>query len=241
MNPRSPAEVWIDLANSPHVLLFAPLIERLRRRGHPVLLTARDFAQTVPLLEQYGLEAEIIGGHTGTGRIGKAGRMFRRVAALRRWARGRGIDLAVGHNSYAQCVAAKLLGIPTATLMDYEHQPANHVSFRLADRVIVPFPFPDAALRRYGAAARKVRRYRGLKEEIYLAGFAPDPAFGDKLAAALDPPIPPEWDLRRDPVAVLRPPARFALYHGFENALFGEVLERIAATPNVRVVVSPRT
>ena len=241
MSPRSPSRIWIDLANSPHVLLFAPLVERLRGRGFEVLLTARDFAQTVPLLEQYGLEAEVIGGHTGSGRGRKTARMLGRTAALVRWARRRRIDLAVSHNSYAQCLAAKLLRIPAATLMDYEHQPASHLSFRLADRVIVPFPFPDSALRRFGASPGRTRRYQGLKEEIYLAEFAPDPSFPAKLAAALDPPVPPDWNLEKDPVAVLRPPARFALYHGFENRLFLDALDRIASAANVRVVFSPRT
>ena len=79
-----------------------------------------------------------------------------RAAALRKWARDRGFDLAVSHNSYAQIAAAAALGIKTVTLMDYEHQPANHLAFRLASRVIVPRAFPAAELRRYGAAMRKL-------------------------------------------------------------------------------------
>ena len=55
--------------------------------------------------------------------------------------------------------------------MDYEHQPANHLAFRLASRVIVPRAFPEAALTRFGVAAAKVRRYDGIKEDVYLANF----------------------------------------------------------------------
>src|SRR3712207_7407437 len=53
---------------------------------------------------------------------------------LRRWARGRRIDLAISHNSYAQLAAARSLRLRTATAMDYEHQPANHVAFRSEER-----------------------------------------------------------------------------------------------------------
>ncbi len=39
--------VWIDLTNSPHVLVMRPVIELLRADGHEVSVTARDFAQTL--------------------------------------------------------------------------------------------------------------------------------------------------------------------------------------------------
>jgi predicted glycosyltransferase len=159
--------IWIDLANSPHVPFFRALIPEFERRGHSVIVTAREFAQTVELAFAAGLEPIVIGGHGGGKLAGKAGNLIGRTAALVRWARGRGIDLAVSHNSYAQTAAARVLGIKSATLMDYEHQPANHLAFRLATCVIVPRAFPDAALRRYGASVNKVRRYNGTKEDNF--------------------------------------------------------------------------
>ena len=59
-------------------------------------------------------------------------------------------------------------------MMDYEYQPANHLSFRLAQRVIVPEAFPAEGLRRCGARPGKSLRYPGFKEELYLAGYVPD-------------------------------------------------------------------
>jgi predicted glycosyltransferase len=102
---------------------------------------------------------------------------------VRKWARDRGFDLAVSHNSYAHIAAAAALGIKSVTLMDYEHQPANHLAFRLASLVIVPRAFPDSALKRYGASRAKVKRYDGTKEDVYLADFAPDPTFADTLSS----------------------------------------------------------
>ena len=46
---------------SAHVLVFRPLIEILRGRGDEVEITAREYAQTLQLLELHGLEAEVIG------------------------------------------------------------------------------------------------------------------------------------------------------------------------------------
>src|SRR5437879_3548577 len=44
--------VWIDLTNSPHVLVMRPVSERLRADGHEVQVTGRDFAQANALGER---------------------------------------------------------------------------------------------------------------------------------------------------------------------------------------------
>src|ERR1043166_6574529 len=224
--------IWIDLANSPHVPFFHALIPEFTARSHTVEISARDFAQTVELASQAGMLAHVIGGHGGGSITGKAGNLVGRASALRKWARGRGFDLAVSHNSYAQIAAAAALGIKAVTLMDYEHQPANHLAFRLAARVIVPHAFPAAELRKYGASLRKVRRYRGTKEDVYLADFVPDPAFAETLR---------KFDIASDDVLVVaRPPAREALYHRFENELFDGLIDHLDAQPGVKIILLPR-
>jgi hypothetical protein len=225
--------IWIDLANSPHVPFFHALIPEFSSRGHSVEITARDFAQTVELANKAGMMAHVIGGHGGASITGKAGNLLGRASGLRKWARNRGIDLAVSHNSYAQIAAAAALGIKSVTLMDYEHQPANHFAFRTASRVIVPSVFPDASLIKFGASTRKVKRYQGTKEDVYLADFVPDPAFAEtlrKLNIASD-----------DVLVVARPPAREALYHRFENELFDQMIEYLSSQPGLKILMLPRS
>lgn len=225
--------IWIDLANSPHVPFFHALIPEFISRGHQVEITARDFAQTVELALQAGLLPHVIGGHGGGTIRGKAGTLVGRAASLRKWARDRGFDLAVSHNSYAHIAAAASLGIKSVTLMDYEHQPANHLAFRLASKVIVPRAFPAKELRKYGASTGKVFRYEGIKEDVYLADFEPDPHF----AATLDQlGIAPQ-----DVLVIARPPAREALYHRFENELFDELMTHLGSIANVQIVLIPRS
>lgn len=225
--------IWIDLANSPHVPFFRALIPEFTARGHQVEITARDFAQTVELAMQAGMLPHVIGGHGGGSIAGKAGNLVGRGAALRKWARNRGIDLALSHNSYAQIAAAAALGIKSVTLMDYEHQPANHLAFRLASRVIVPDAFPAAELRKYGASIRKVKRYDGTKEDVYLADFEPDPAFAEVLRRL--------GIEREDVLVVARPPAHGALYHRFENELFDELLKSLSSRAGVKIILLPRS
>ena len=224
--------IWIDLANSPHVPFFGALIPEFNRRGHDVEVTARDFAETVALAKTAGLNAKIVGGHGGKAITGKAGNLISRARALRKWARGRGLDLAVSHNSYSQILATRTLRLKCVTLMDYEHQPANHLAFRLASRVIVPQDFPDESLRRYGAEATKVKRYSGTKEDVYLANFQADPGFENQLRAL--------GVEREDILVVVRPPATDALYHRFENRLFDDLLTKLLGNPSVKVLLLPR-
>jgi uncharacterized protein len=219
--------VWIDLTNSPHVLVMRPVIRALERRGAQVLVTARDFAQTLGLCERHGIACEPIGRHRG-GRVAAKGiGLLSRSAALARWARGRRIDVALGHGSNDVTVAARLLRIPSATAFDYEWARAQHnVNCRLVQAVVVPEAIPPVRLAPYGATAAKLRRYPGLKEEYYLADFEPDPAVLDELG--LD---------RARPIAVVRTPPAVSLYHRFENPLFGQVLERLRGE---QTVVLPR-
>jgi len=225
--------IWIDLANSPHVPFFRALVPEFRKRGHEVVVSARDFSQTVELSEKAGLQATVIGRHGGRGLGGKGTSLFERAANLALWARKSKFDLAVSHNSYSQIIAARFLGLRTVTLMDYEHQPANHLAFRFASRVIVPESFPAAGLRRFGAAGSKTVRFSGIKEDVYLANFQPDPDFRLILG---DLGISPEHVL-----VVVRPPARDALYHRFENDLFDLLMAQLASKPNLRVILLPRT
>jgi uncharacterized protein len=219
--------VWVDLTNSPHVLVMRPLIEVMRADGHEVEVTARDFAQTLELCERFGIEHTAVGRHRGGRMASKALGLASRSVALARWARGRSFDVAMGHGSNDVTVAAALLRVPSATAFDYEWASAQHqVNCRLARAVIVPEAIPPERLERYGARG-KIHAYPGLKEEYYLADFEPDPAVLAELG--LD---------EGEPLTVVRTPPDVSLYHRFENQLFARVLERLEGT---QTVVLPRT
>jgi uncharacterized protein len=221
--------VWIDLSNSPHPILFEPIVDELRGAGHEVTLTARDHAQTVALAQERWPEVEVIGARSPSGRGAKARAVAGRAAELIRFGRRERIDVAVSHNSYAQAVAARLLRIPCVTAMDYEFQPANHIAFRFADRVVVPEDFPARMLRLSGARRHKVWRYRGFKEEVYLQRFRPDPSVLTELGLE-----------QGEPFFVGRPSPAGAAYHQFENPLFDRALEQVLARDDARVVLLPR-
>jgi predicted glycosyltransferase len=114
-------------------------------------------------------------------------------------------------------------------MMDYEHQPANHLAFRLANRVLVPDAIDARALRRFGVSGRRLVCYPGLKEEVALAGFNARPDFRSDLGVPDDVPL-----------VTLRPAPEGALYQRAANPLVDALLpglQRAGAT----VLLSPRT
>jgi predicted glycosyltransferase len=222
--------VWVDCTAAAHPLVLRPIIERLRARGHEVDVTARDYGQTLGILERLGIEHEVFGRHGGGATGGKALALGRRSRALARWARPRRFGLAIAHGSVDLAVVSTILRIPSAQMQDYEHAGLQRqLAFRAARRVLVPEAISVAAMRRAGASERKLFRYPGLKEDYYLAGFEPD-------ASVLD-----ELRIDRDAVlAVVRPPPETSAYHA-RNRIYDDVLTRLAAAPAAQAVVIPRT
>jgi hypothetical protein len=216
---------------SAHVLVFRPLIEILRRRGADVHVTARDYAQTLQLLELHGLEADVIGRHGGRSRLGKARQLTSRLGALRRWAKGRRFDVALAHGSHELTLTARRLGIPSATTFDYEWAWLQHeLGCRAATRVVVPESIPPERLARYGARPPKLLQYSGLKEEYYLADFEPDRSLLERFG--VDPATV---------LVVLRPPPDVSLYHRHSNPLFPQTLDYLGRHEEVSAFVLPRT
>jgi hypothetical protein len=224
-------KVWIDLTNSPHVLFFRPIIRRLEEAGVETVVTARDFAQTLGLLERFGIPHTVIGRHGGASVRGKALGLVRRSGAMVRFGRGRGISQAVSHGSNDLAVAARVLRIHSTVIHDYEGAAGMHrINFRLASKVMMPDVVPYSAIAGYGLPETRYRPYHGLKEQVALADFSPDDGVYDELG--LDP---------ERPIVVLRPPATMSLYHrGLENTVFDDVLQRLLDS-DTQVVLLPRT
>lgn len=221
--------IWIDLTNSPHVLFFEPIIKRLKQDGHEVLVTARDFAQTVPLIQEKGIDARVYGRHMGKSLLKKGLGLARRSFWLLRYGRKFKANLALSHNSNDLAVAAYLLGIPHLVFVDYEYASfAHRFNSLFATKIFFPEPVKVEELERLYGRKGKFASYPGLKEQVYLPFYNFKPVRNDLGISD------------KEILVVVRPPADFALYHRFENPLFEKCLEYLAAG-KATVVVLPRT
>jgi len=223
--------VWVDFTNTAHVLVLRPLIELLEHEGHEVTLTARPLSHTVELLDEWGHPYTTLGSYGGATRLGKARAAAARLPRMLRFGRGRSFDCALAHGSTDLPPAARALGVPNTTMLDYEWAVLQHnVNCRLASLVLAPDAIPLDRLARYGARPPKLVRYPGLKEEYYLSWFEPDTSVLDRLG--LDP---------AGLLCVVRTAPSYALYlGGSENPVLPRVLDRLVEAGDTHTVVLAR-
>lgn len=237
---QSKQSIWIDLDNSPHVPLFLPIIKHYKAVGVEVILTARDHAQTVELLNLAGLSGEftVIGRHFGKSTLKKLAGLLQRAFQLSRFIRslGKRPNVAVSHGSRSMVLAAWMLRIPVVTMYDYEFT-ETRIFNTLSNKILVPNAIPDSTLDEIGLSKKKREKYAGIKEELYIRGYEKDEAFWAKFVDANQLTIADEII-----IAVLRPPAGTANYHsGQSDILFRAALDRLLGSDNVFTIITPRT
>jgi predicted glycosyltransferase len=217
--------IWIDLDNSPHVPFFLPIIKELKARGYEVVLTARDSYQVRELLQFHNLSCRIVGRHWGKNRLLKVfGTCLRGLQLMAIMIRKRP-DLAVSHGSRGQLLSSIPLGIPSLLLFDYEF--TSNTAFFSPTWVFAPHYIQCPPDRR---SSSRHLRYPGLKEDVYVPGFQPDPSV--RSALGLDP---------NDLVVTVRPPASEAHYHNPESdLLFDAVMNFLTENPEVHIILLPR-
>ena len=222
--------IWIDIDNSPHVPFFRPIIKKLQNLGHDVVVTARDYAQSVELLDLYGISYHKIGKHPGKHKLKKViGTLYRSVQ-LAKFAIGRKFDIAVNHASRSQAIAAFWLRCPYVAMYDYEYV-STKVFDITACKILVPDAISDESLESQGVNVEKVVKYPGFKEQLYIYDLNPDPSIYDELGINPD-----------KIVVTLRPPQTAAHYHVHASDQFFEaVLKFLSSQSNVTIVILSRT
>jgi predicted glycosyltransferase len=222
-------KIWIDLDNSPHVPLFVPIIDELRKRGYSVVVTARDCFQVCALADLCGVQYKRVGRHYGKSKALKVIGVGARSLQLLPTVLKERPDLALSHGSRSQILLCTLLRVPSIVMFDYEFVKglgAIHPTWAMAPEVIVN----SAAAKHHPAAKHDLLGYPGIKEDVYVPRFKPDPAIVADLG--LD---------RADLVVTVRPPATEAHYHNPESeVLMDAVFELASKAPNTKIILLPR-
>ncbi len=223
-SPAVRRKIWIDLDNSPHVPFFVPIIPELKAKGFDLFITARDSYQVVELLKFYGVKARIVGKHYGKNKILKILGTAWRSFSLAYMVRKEKVDFSLSHGSRGCILASQILRMQTIAIADYEHTSKMPMSnFWLIHPDVVSM---DESFTR----GRKVRKYPGIKEDVYLPSFHPDPQLRARLGIAED-----------ELLVSVRPPATQAHYHNPEaEGLLTATLKRFCEMPGARVLLLPR-
>ena len=161
-------KVWIDLTNSPHINFFKHFINDWKQEGCEIIITCRDLANTIDLIELNGWDYEVVGGHAGKNAVKKVMYFPNRVNALRDYLKPLKPDVGISHSSFYSPLTAKFLGIPSIYLNDNEHASGNYLAFIFANKNFLPeclqSSFDRSALR----SMVNMEYYPGIKEGIYL-------------------------------------------------------------------------
>jgi len=200
-------------------------MEQLERRGYSLIVTARDCFQVCGLAELFRVKYKRIGRHYGKRKLLKAlGLTIRALQLLPTGLREKP-DLALSHGSRSQVMVCAALRIPSLVIFDYEY--ADFLPFLRPTWLMAPEVIPDSAIK---ANKHTVFRYPGIKEDVYVPAFRPDP--GIRAELGLDD---------NSVIVTARPPANEAHYHNPESdTLFHAAIDFLTSKPSVRIVVLPR-
>jgi uncharacterized protein len=220
-------KVWIDVDNPPQVQYLVPFVAVFRTRGIDVLLTARDYGETLELLRARGVEAHVVGRRFGRGKLRKGFGSLARASALATYATRHGRPSALLCASRSSALAASALRIPSFVIADYEH--ASVAAYRLTGSTFLHPRFVDTTtwLER-GLRPAQLRPFDGIKEDISFAGIDVD---------AITPHLLPGDEVR----VLVRPPAEDSHYYDDASRVLALALLRtLAARDDVRLVFAPR-
>lgn len=205
------------MSNSPHVLFFRPIIKELEKRGHNVIITAREHAQTKQLLDLFGMKYCLIGKHAGKSIFKKLLNAVLRVFELSRYVSKENPNVCLSHQSPYIIYAAFLNGKRSIYIFDNDQAKLqNYLTFPLATKIMHPESL--------SYNKNKFIMYPGLKESVYLSSW-PDNEIGlEKIKKIKKKKI------------LIRTEISGSAYHSGDSLV--HVVKRLAS--KYQIIISPR-
>ncbi|WP_433623732.1 DUF354 domain-containing protein [Halomicrococcus sp. NG-SE-24] len=172
---------YLFFTNTPaHVHLYRHAVERLRDRGHDVLVLGRDYGCTAALLDYYDLPHELYGA-CDTTKYSLLRELPQHYLAIFRRTLQYRPDLVFGVGSYAAHAGA-ISQTPVVVVADSEPTTLDHLAARpFVDTFLTPHTFgKDLGTNHY--------EFQGFKELAYLhpAVYDPDPSIREELGVGPD-------------------------------------------------------
>lgn len=213
-------KIWIDMTNSPHVLFFEPIIKELKKK-HKIIVTARDYQQTVPLLKQKKIPFIQLGKHHGKNMISKMFGYIHEVLIRIKFILKIKPDLTINHHGMYATMAAFLTGNKVVYIFDGDGSTIQMSDILFANKSLCPEALPNKIFN------KKLIKYPGIKEEVYLSNFKPNKSYPKKLG------------IKRKYI-LIRPEATTATYIKKANML-DKLITDIIKQNKYDIVITPRT
>ncbi len=174
-------KILVDIGHPAHVHLFKNFIWNMEKKGHEILITAKDKDVTIELLDNYGFKYEIVGKY-GKSTLSKIKDMISIDYKMYKIAKKFRPDILTGVSAVNAAHVSALLRKPCVVFDDTEHSSLEH-------KLYVPFASaictPSCFKKDLG---KKQIRFNGFKELAYLHPnyFKPNSAILDELNLSKD-------------------------------------------------------
>ena len=220
-------KIWIDIINSSHALFFNPIISDLQSDN--IFVTVRDRAETIDLLESFGIKGDIIGKYYKDN-IKKSLFMIQRTILLNY--KIKNFDYAISFENGMSIAVSKFRKRKSILFCDNDLKFIQRVTLiqdletmikSMANFIIVP----DACKESFRKCIKRgnIISYDGYKEDVYIADFKPDNKFNDKIPY--------------DNYVALRPEALDSFYVKDKRSIVTDILH-IFEKENINVIYLPR-
>jgi len=165
--------ILVDIGHPAHVHLFKNFIWEMEKKGHNILVTARDKDVVTQLLKAYNVPYIPVG-KKGTGSLSLIKEWILRDIEITRIAKKFNPDILLGVLNPATAHAARILRKVSVTFTDSEPEIAK---YPIADAITLPFTNViltlSSVLHDYGEKEVRVNSYKELAS-LHPARFKPD-------------------------------------------------------------------
>jgi uncharacterized protein len=167
-------KIWIDFTNTPHVNFFLPFIKHFGVH-HEFTVTARDFSETLPMLEKNNIDYKVIGAHSGKNKFRKVIGLATRIGQLGFQVPRFDISVSIGGQNTTP--VSYFRRKPSIVFSDNDTSYKFH-SYKLGSHFVFPSYFnTDVLISKYGIKNEQLHIYNGFKEDIYIADYLPNSKF----------------------------------------------------------------
>ncbi len=157
--------IFFNISHPAHVHLFKNAIEKLKSKGHLIVIGARQKEFTTSLLNSYGLEHTVLT-RKGGGIAGLLKELVVQQYKIAKIVEKHSIEIMIQMNGIFNAPVGKLFSIPTLALSDTENDVfANKFSFKLTRNVLVPTCFDHDSF----PVSKNMIHYPGYHELAYLS------------------------------------------------------------------------
>lgn len=165
-------QVWYDACTGKHVRYAVAVANRLRKRGHHVILTTRVHPDTVGLAKALGEKFVIVGKYNPASAYTRLLEGTRRQLLFCKMFGQKAPDIAVSHQSPDMCRVAFGLGVPIINTSDAPHATAaNKLTIALSKIIIISKALPPHFYRKYGPD--RIIQFEGVDEVAWVRDYNP--------------------------------------------------------------------